>query len=230
MVLCMPRVAPEKRLHRPPGTALSAMALKDDMAKMTYREQLLHPNWQRKRLEVLSLHGFECTNCGDKEKTLHVHHKKYVKGRMAWEYEAGELDCLCADCHQREHDSRELLDRILADVGGRGLDVIVGLAAGYLMGTLDLDTDLAEEVERSHRMHFEIGLAATLLDGGPISFPWRRFVLEQTAWKPTYNPIINYYAELWRGELHDDGQTFGLPTRPMQTSPEKPSDVRGFDA
>lgn len=53
------------------------------MEKMTYRQQLLHPNWQRKRLEMLSSAEYRCCNCGDGQTTLHVHHKHYVKGRMA---------------------------------------------------------------------------------------------------------------------------------------------------
>lgn len=85
------RVAPEKAVFRP---ALPLRSLPGSigrtMLKMAYRDQLLHPNWQRKRLEMLEAAGWECTSCGGAEKTLHVHHKRYVKGRMAWEYEADE--------------------------------------------------------------------------------------------------------------------------------------------
>lgn len=34
---------------------------------------------------------------------LHVHHKYYVKGKKAWEYDNTALVTLCTDCHQEEH-------------------------------------------------------------------------------------------------------------------------------
>jgi hypothetical protein len=94
------------------------------MGKMTYLEQLRHPNWQRRRLEVMGAAGFECEKCGDNESTLNVHHKRYVKGRLAWEYGEGELSCLCEKCHTREHASRDEIKRLLCIV-----DVDTALAA-----------------------------------------------------------------------------------------------------
>ncbi len=86
------------------------------MMKMAYRDQLLHPNWQRKRLEMLEAAGWECASCGGAERTLHVHHKRYVKGRMAWEYEADELEVLCESCHKEAHAVGEELTGFLANV------------------------------------------------------------------------------------------------------------------
>lgn len=94
---------------------------------MTYREQLLHPNWQRKRLEMLESAGWECANCGTGEVTLHVHHRQYFKGRMAWEYGAEELDVLCERCHQAEHANLDLVRHILACINARE-------AAAFLAG------------------------------------------------------------------------------------------------
>ena len=88
---------------------------------MTYREQLLSPFWQRKRLEALSAADFSCQHCYDKEETLHVHHKLYVKGRKAWEYELSELLVLCESCHKEEHeklDRRSKLTSLLNSMGG----------------------------------------------------------------------------------------------------------------
>jgi hypothetical protein len=56
------------------------------MSKLTYREQLLHPKWQKRRLEILNRAGFACEDCEDDQTTLHVHHKIYRKGAKAWEY------------------------------------------------------------------------------------------------------------------------------------------------
>jgi 5-methylcytosine-specific restriction endonuclease McrA len=50
---------------------------------MNYKEQLLDPRWQRRRLEILQRDEFTCQKCLSKDKTLHVHHIDYIKGRMA---------------------------------------------------------------------------------------------------------------------------------------------------
>lgn len=77
------------------------------MSKMSYAEQLKHPFWQRKRLEVLGDANWKCECCDDGTRTLHVHHKRYVKGRMAWEYEREELAALCEECHEQAGAIRE---------------------------------------------------------------------------------------------------------------------------
>jgi hypothetical protein len=82
--------------------------------KLTYAEQLKHPKWQKKRLEMLDAAEWECSNCGDKDTMLHVHHRRYVKGRMAWEYSQIELSVLCENCHKGEHAADELMKEILA--------------------------------------------------------------------------------------------------------------------
>lgn len=46
------------------------------MSKLSYAEQLKHPNWQRRRLQIMERDGFKCANCGDSESQLHVHHKQ----------------------------------------------------------------------------------------------------------------------------------------------------------
>jgi len=71
---------------------------------MTYQEQLLTPEWKAKRQEVIDYFWGYCTKCGT-SKNLHVHHKYYVDGRMAWEYPIHHcLITLCSDCHTLEHD------------------------------------------------------------------------------------------------------------------------------
>ncbi|GEM_PF-6008465 len=34
---------------------------------------------------------------------MNVHHKKYIEGKMAWEYEPNDLITICEECHQRIH-------------------------------------------------------------------------------------------------------------------------------
>lgn len=84
--------------------------------KLTYAQQLQHPNWQRRRLEMLQAAGWSCQACYNAEDTLHVHHKRYIKGRMAWEYADHELAVLCKTCHENEHYNEEQLRRLLACV------------------------------------------------------------------------------------------------------------------
>lgn len=69
---------------------------------MKYSDQLKHPKWQKKRLEILNRDNFTCKACGNIEQTLHVHHFKYQSGHKAWEYPDSNFITLCADCHLEE--------------------------------------------------------------------------------------------------------------------------------
>lgn len=76
----------------------------------SYAEKLKDPRWQRKRLEVFERAKFTCEECSGTDKTLHVHHKRYIRGREPWEYEDKvDLACLCEDCHA----NASLVDKIL---------------------------------------------------------------------------------------------------------------------
>lgn len=82
---------------------------------MKYHEQIKHPLWQRKRLEVLELNGFKCQDCGAKEEELHVHHPFYKRGAMIWDYETNDLRCLCHKCHKEIHVIDEQIKTRLSD-------------------------------------------------------------------------------------------------------------------
>ena len=69
---------------------------------MSYPEQLKHAKWKDKRNEVVEERGNKCERCGSKE-FLQVHHKQYLKDKLAWEYENDMLECLCGGCHMKEH-------------------------------------------------------------------------------------------------------------------------------
>lgn len=69
---------------------------------MKYADQLKKPQWQKKRLDILNRDGFTCKACGDKETTLHVHHFKYQKGKLPWEYPDTNFITLCESCHEEE--------------------------------------------------------------------------------------------------------------------------------
>jgi len=72
---------------------------------MSYSDSLKHPNWQKRRLEILKRDDFTCRNCQSSDKTLNVHHIKY-KGKP-WEVESKYLITLCEDCHGQEHQFRD---------------------------------------------------------------------------------------------------------------------------
>jgi hypothetical protein len=108
--------------------------------RMTYGEQLKHPNWQRVRLECLNAAGWKCQHCGDSESTLHVHHRRYIKGRMAWEYPRENFVVLCEECHESQHVDRELLERVLCELPPNCLPAIVTLVAGWAFQEVEVET------------------------------------------------------------------------------------------
>lgn len=71
---------------------------------MKYSEKLNNPLWQRKRLEIFTRDNWSCTQCGCEYRTLHIHHKTYIKGANPWEYDDKFLTTLCHICHQKEHE------------------------------------------------------------------------------------------------------------------------------
>lgn len=90
------------------GLAVWGILLED--IEMNYTEQIHDARWQRKRLEIMRRDNFKCLNCHE-EKSLHVHHLHYEKGKMIWEYDDESLVTLCQRCH-------EMLHKDLAKLGG----------------------------------------------------------------------------------------------------------------
>lgn len=79
--------------------------LSDEVAapKLSYQEKCRLPQWQKRRLEILSRDAFTCTKCAATTKQLHVHHRYYERGRDPWDYPDDALATLCEDCHKAEH-------------------------------------------------------------------------------------------------------------------------------
>lgn len=76
------------------------------MAK-TYKEKLLDPRWQRRRLEIFNRDNFTCQKCGDNESTISVHHRWYAYGKEPWEYPDDILVTLCENCHKEEEEAKD---------------------------------------------------------------------------------------------------------------------------
>lgn len=79
---------------------------------MNYKDQLKHPQWQRKRLEILNRDDFTCQYCEDKETELHVHHKIYKNGKKAWEYPLSDYVSMCSYCHESIHIIKDTFGKI----------------------------------------------------------------------------------------------------------------------
>ncbi len=162
------RVAPEKAVLRPalPMCFPSGSAEKQVIKKLNYGEQLKHPLWQRKRLEVFEKFNFTCFACDGKEKTLHAHHKSYIKGRQAWDYEVDNFEALCEDCHKETHESKELLNSVIAQFPSIMLTGLAAVLVGY--GEECVDPALWLEVDELRARAGQMAWLMLNLDGGQL--------------------------------------------------------------
>ena len=135
--------------------AREAELAKKPYKRSAYAEKLLDPRWQKMRLEVLQRDSFSCQHCGDKTKTLHVHHTYYQYGKDPWDYDAGSLITYCEDCHtlaeQTREDLRELIPQfdLVSQTSLREiLDFLVNLSPDVASEVLGSARDLALETYR----------------------------------------------------------------------------------
>ncbi len=98
-----------------------------------YARDLKHPNWQRKRLEILSRDEFTCANCATGSETLHVHHSYYEKGLKPWDYPAESLHVLCETCHKHAQDDLTHLHRQIGRLALPEQSQLLGMALGLEM-------------------------------------------------------------------------------------------------
>lgn len=162
------RLATEEAVFRPalllstlPGITEMQMA-----TKLSYAEQLKHPNWQRKRLEVMERAGFKCEACGDKDTMLNVHHKQYVKGRKAWEYDANELTCFCETCHKEKHEIKDGIAHFMGVMFAPGVafdEFSFGLLGGFLAPFKLGEEEVVESSLKVARASFELGFCLAML-------------------------------------------------------------------
>lgn len=112
------------------------------LTKKTYGEKLLDPRWQQKRLQIFQRDKFQCRRCGTKEKTLHLHHYIYEKGKEPWEAQDISLITLCTDCHKVEHIDRKLFTPLEL-----GLIEMIRALTGYDFSDKDtLEKSVLEQV------------------------------------------------------------------------------------
>lgn len=76
------------------------------MRYSTYQEQLQHPKWKKLAENLKEKSNWKCLKCQSIDKPLIVHHKTYVRGRKAWQYNESLLEVICEDCHKKEHQCK----------------------------------------------------------------------------------------------------------------------------
>jgi 5-methylcytosine-specific restriction endonuclease McrA len=91
---------------------------------MTYKEKLLDPRWQRKRLEILDRDDFTCQFCVEKNSTLHVHHKNYIWDNDPWNYENSNFITLCQECHKLEQTAKDELKLMINNMQKDGIPIL----------------------------------------------------------------------------------------------------------
>ena len=69
---------------------------------MTYAEQLQTQEWRELSDRIKRRDADSCQTCMSLT-NLQVHHKRYISGRKAWEYEDSYLITLCDTCHNKVH-------------------------------------------------------------------------------------------------------------------------------
>ena len=106
---------------------------------MDYSEQYKHPEWQKKRLEILQRDEFRCLNCGEKEKELHVHHCYYEKDKKAWNYPGKCYITLCHVCHEKWHRLKNSIDKNLSLLPEQlfNIDAILFILSNYALSSLE---------------------------------------------------------------------------------------------
>lgn len=102
------------------------------MAQSAYWKLLQHPNWQRKRLEILERDNFACTYCGADTEQLHVHHGYYRRGANPWDYPNKSLTTLCEPCHKSAQNEMQDVHEAIGLLDAHDIQRVLGYALGLL--------------------------------------------------------------------------------------------------
>lgn len=138
-----------------------------------YSELLKDPRWQKRRLSVLESAGWKCSDCGATDRTLHVHHTHYVRGRKPWEYDDHDLMCLCEDCHEVLTYEVAEISAIIGRMDGFQRGIILGYCRAFATGFDDPikieRTEIAYGVAQWYDKHGEDVDRKAAANGGVIT-------------------------------------------------------------
>lgn len=76
-----------------------------------YKELLKDGRWQVRKTDIMLRDGFKCQMCGAEASggvTLNVHHLRYKRNTMPWDYADEDLVTLCESCHQKVHQKEKV--------------------------------------------------------------------------------------------------------------------------
>lgn len=71
--------------------------------KEKYQQELQQKEWLELKDEIMKISDYKCEICGIDNQPLNVHHKEYISGRKAWQYNKSLLQCVCIWCHKALH-------------------------------------------------------------------------------------------------------------------------------
>lgn len=135
----------------------------------TYGELLKDPRWQRMRLEILERDEFRCQTCGDNKNTLHVHHRRYLKGHKPWEYDASDLVTLCEGCHSIVTDLMKVVQTSLGALDSIQLQYVLGFSVGIRCSNenpvappAEMQADVRTSIEADHCAFLAAGVGMSL--------------------------------------------------------------------
>jgi hypothetical protein len=113
----------------------------------SYANKLRDVRWQKKRLDVLQGHGWQCDECCSSEVELQVHHYWYETGLNPWDYEERCYGVLCDKCHTQWHAAKLEFDKIMAGMLSTNMEQANGLLAGLSLIVNSQDFFVSKQTE-----------------------------------------------------------------------------------
>jgi hypothetical protein len=142
------------------------------MTKEEYAALLKDPKWVARRKQILRRAHSRCEQCGKDGPRLDVHHRRYRKGHMPWEYPDLDLVALCSDCHAAVHGkvapvsagqraSNMLLDFVQIETPAEFRALLMSTAVAVLEGRVNVAqanavVGLSTEVHKSLRQQWDM--------------------------------------------------------------------------
>lgn len=91
---------------------------------LSYYEQLQHPLWHKKRLEILQRDDYKCQICGSNIHKLEIHHLCYFPDLLVWEYDDELMITVCKKHHlQLTYDLPKISGLIAFNCLKSGIDL-----------------------------------------------------------------------------------------------------------